>query len=349
MQKLQSICGRGENQSRASSARGAATPPTSVAIHTHTEPPTTNRSVSFRNTSSNHSPRQSSSDDGLSIVSNGVPSVRMQAVVLLAPVGLYGLMVLCSIPFGSLLFLMAAFLAVRQTVIFHLGGVVLKRDNKQLVGQVTCRFKVDLKGVLRYLSNTKEERRELKNGNGCADTSIIHIVACAVARALRKERRLNLRRVCIPWLFIDEHVMRGSESVSVSVMMEGDDKPITVDNVDRTSVQQVADNMRTARGQRKDLGHCLVIATPNYVEIDMETDAFPTHPSVGVIAVIGGVSLDRHSRRSNSNSQAPRPVLALSLTIGGPRQSSFTSSRRFAEEVQKLLQYPEMCDQDFDN
>jgi len=75
------------------------------------------------------------------------------------------------------------------------------------------------------------------------------------------------------------------------------------------------------------------------------------HSSVTVVAVIGGVRLDYGSRLPHSRSQrrtpsttSARPVLHLSLTIRCPHQTDIVACRRFAEDVQKLLQFPEMCD-----
>lgn len=275
------------------------------------------------------------------------PTVEQQATLLFAPLIAYRVLAFISLPLAAILFVIVAFMAVRQVVLLHLGDLVPDREEQGLVGPVTCRFKVDLKGVLRFIANKKEEREELKTGS--ADVSVLHIVACAVAKALKREEMLNVRRVRIPWLCIDVVAKCRGEHVSVSISQDAS-KPLTVQSVDESNVQAVADEMERLvvdDGRKDAIGRCLVLATPNYDRVDMETDAIPHHEGVKVVAVIGGVRLERNNTVRHSgfgSSNNPRPVLALSLSIANSRESDFIACRRFAEEVQKLLQFPEMCD-----
>ena len=296
------------------------------------------------------------------------PSVVTQAILLFVPVAMAKFAVLLQLPYPSLWFFLCVFVMIRRIVLLHLGEYIplngpnrnTERSRQQLTGPVTCRFQVDLKGVLRFIANKKEEREELKTGT--AEVSVVHIVACAVARALRDEPQLDKRRFSIPWLFIDVLCPNRHPDDGVSVTIsENEDEPITLKSVDKSGVQTVADQfaqLTKLKGRQQELGQCLVMATTNYDQIDMETDSVPIDPSVRVVAVIGGVRLEHnpHPARRASHGLPPnhnrslRPVLALSLTMGGPAgcpgmgSVDFVTCRRFAEEVQKLLQFPEMCD-----
>jgi len=297
------------------------------------------------------------------------PSVVTQAILLFVPVAVAKFVVLLELPYPSLWFFLCVFVMIRRIVLLHLGDYIplngpdhqnTEQSRRQLTGPVTCRFQVDLKGVLRFITNKKEEREELKTGT--AEVSVVHIVACAVARALRDEPQLNKRRFSIPWLFIDVLCLNSHPDDGVSVTIsENEGEPITLKSVDKSGVQTVADQLAQltkVKEQQQELGQCLVMATTNYDQIDMETDTAPIDPSVRVVAVIGGVRLEHnpHPARRASHGLPPnhnrslRPVLALSLTMGGPAgcpgmgSVDFVTCRRFAEEVQKLLQFPEMCD-----
>ena len=160
------------------------------------------------------------------------PSLAVTSLVLLTPVLLYS----CSrsnisattailAPCKELVFLASAWCAIRWVVLLHLGpsfydssltGRLTQTNSEDLVATMTCRFSVDLKGVLRYIANSKEAREEDKLSSD-RDISVTHIVVCALARALtklRKEETVTVvdqvrtfpsrsRRVNIPWLCVD--------------------------------------------------------------------------------------------------------------------------------------------------
>lgn len=275
------------------------------------------------------------------------PPLEAQAVVLLAPSLLHYLMNFFRVPFATLGFCFCAFLAIRRVVIWHLGETLPLSDEAHVLGPVTCRFAVPLKGVLRFIANKREERDELSNSH--ADVSIVHIVACALARALKKETTLHIRRVSIPWLLIDKVVHASSEPVDVSVSENGGGI-VTLKGVDSQTIQDIADGLSAAEdrtNKTKEVGQCLVLAVSNDGQSEMVTDAAPVHRNIAVVAVVGGVHLEhppQAPRSSGVNSMSPCPVLSLSLTITGHRHTDIVTCRRFADEVRKLLVYPEICD-----
>jgi hypothetical protein len=277
------------------------------------------------------------------------PPLEVQSIYLLAPIVLFRVVSFLGIPGAVLWFCLAVFLAVRHIVLLHFGEIVPKSTDLKVIGPVTCRFSVDLKGVLRFIANKKEEREELEGGT--AEVSVVHIVACAVARALKKEETLRQRRVKFPSLLIDECVQPTPDSVDVSVS-ENAGGLVTLKGVDKRGVQSIADelaDLHHVTDETRELGQCLVLATPDYDQTDMELDVAPVHPDVSVVAVVGGVRLSRNTRSSRSAGYgppagAPRPMLSVSLTINAAQQNDLAICRRFAEEVQKLLQFPEMCD-----
>ena len=124
---------------------------------------------------------------------------------------------------------------------------------------------------------------------------------------------------------------------------------VTLCGVEQRSIQSIADelsNADNAHGRVQSIGQCLVMASRNSEDSEIETDAFPIDPRVTIVAVVGGVRLDRNSPRSPGPSPiiAPRPLLSISITIADHHQSDLDICRRFSEEVRKLVQYPEMCD-----
>lgn len=277
-----------------------------------------------------------------------LPALESQAIVLFAPVVLYCLMNFCGIPCVALVFSLSVLLAVRQVVLWHLGDALSLSEEPSLVGPVTCRFTVDLKGVLRFIANKKEEREELNRGHADnTDVSVVHIVASALARALKKESALRSRRISIPWLLIDIVVDACAVDVSVS---ENGGGLVTLKGADSLKIQDIADVLSAAEGRTnktREVGQCLVLAMSNFDDSEMVIDAAPVHRDVAVVAILGGVHLEYpvKSHRSNgTNGASPRPVLALSLTINGQLQTDIVTCRRFADEVRKLLVYPEICE-----
>ncbi|GKY98253.1 hypothetical protein MPSEU_000783000 [Mayamaea pseudoterrestris] len=297
--------------------------------------------------------RQNSGDDDLSLVLSDsdrgahdqkrVPLV-VATTILLCPLLLYHTAIRLATPYPGLCFLASAFLVARQLVLLHYSAINTMLDSKvggPVTGSITCRFKVDLKGVLRFLANRKEERQP-----GSSDVSVVHIVARACAVALKKHQ-LHTKHLHVPFLLIDKYVPCGvDDHVSVSLVLEPDSSPVTVALVDEKSVHEVADaveKMRHNLEPSRDLGSCLVLASHNFDDSDIETDAVAVHPGVNLVAVIGSVALDRAQYTPKGLAASPRPTLQLSLTTTSEK-ATFSSSCRLAEEIQKLIMYPEICD-----
>jgi hypothetical protein len=287
------------------------------------------------------------SRDGIKVDNDDHLPVRgRQAAILIAPLLLYKVCILMGSSWSFPLFCLGVFLAVRQVAIQHLGKVLPHIPlETQIAGPVTCRFSVNLKGILRFIANKKEERTDLRRGT--SDVSVVHLVVAAISRALRKEPSLRSKTCTIPWLLIDERVDQSRESVRVSVS-ENAEGVVTLENVDNLSVQEIADEVKKLdswRDEAQNIGECLVLATPDFDSSNMEVDVTSGCSEVTVVAVIGGVHLERCSQKGRrANDERPRPMLSLSLTISAPYQTQIVAARRFAEEVQKVLQFPEMCD-----
>ena len=274
-----------------------------------------------------------------------IPSMYSQLITLLAPLFVYWVVSSLHIIGAGLTFCVMALLAVRTVVIWHIGDAVLsKKGNLPIVSHVTCRLRIDLKGILRYISNKNEERDEMKSRH--SDISAIHIVASALAHALKKEPLLLTRKVSIPWLFIRRVIDASDEPIDVSTCENGGDV-VTLSCVDRRTIQQIADCQKRTNNVNK-VGKCLILAMSNYDEGDMTTDAAPMHEDVTVVAVLGGVHLERNG--TTQSQVNPKPYLNISLTIVGTHQSiDLVTCRRFADEVRKLLQYPEICENMYDD
>jgi START domain len=280
-----------------------------------------------------------------------LPPLDQQAVLLIAPLVVYSLSAWSRAPpSASFWFALTLYVCVRELVLLHLGPPVSRLSSQLVLGSVTCRFQIDLKGVLRLIANKKEEREELKRGN--SEVTILHIVACAVATALKKEPTLCAKRVSIPWLCIDRLVQNDLEPLCVTFLFDNGDgfRAITIDKID-PNVQQVADDMKIASEHQwsRDgkIGTCLIVAAPNFDQVEMETDVIPMHPNVRVVCSIGGVDVARNVQERSGSSgrqQAPRPHLSLSLSVVNSDPSDYGACRRLAEDIQTLLRFPEMCD-----
>ena len=299
--------------------------------------------------------RQNAEDDeDMSLVvsgtsnTNGWKSVSLvkQGSLLILPLIIYDVAQRVEVIYPALWFLVGMLVVIRRLVLLILAGDRSSRFCKEpLIDRTHCRFKVDLKGVLRFLANKKEERKP----TGSSDVSVVHIVARACAVALEKQQ-LHTKHVSIPFLFIDQYVPCSKEHVSVSMVLEQDSYPVTVDRVNEKSVQEIADCAETARRNErkgsKPLGECLVLASHNFDDSDIEVDAVALDRGVNVVAVIGSVGLDRNPSRfmGRGGMGSPRPILQLSLTITSSTGTTFSGARRLAEEIQKLLIYPEICE-----
>lgn len=266
------------------------------------------------------------------------PGIMHQMAILFVPIALHRVAAFFNLQCTLHLFGISIFVAVRQLSLLHLGVRATARKHNMIeTGPITTRFQVDLKGVLRFIANKKEEREELNRG--IADVSVVHLVAAAVSTALQQEPALRMRRRRIPALLIDELIDRSSEPMSVSVLSGNNPAGLVcVQNVDGLSIQDIADIMSTLEADESLIGECLVLAAPNFETTNMQVESKLRHPHVSVVAVVGGVHVDRFPKSMNKK---PRPMISISLSID---TTSFAIGTQYAEEVQKLLQFPEMCD-----
>ena len=269
-----------------------------------------------------------------------LPSLPLQLIALWTPIFLHWAMSSGDMVGSGVISCFLVFVAIRTIVIWHIGDAIVdQKESTAIISHVTCRLRIDVKGILRYISNQQEERNEMKSKH--ADISVIHIVASALANALKKEPLLLTRKVSIPWLLIQRVVDASKEPIDVSISENGGDV-VTLSGVVRRNIQKIADCHKDTDHTSK-VGKCLILAMSHYDEGDMTTDAAPMKKDLTVVAVLGGVHLER-SGTTNSQTN-PKPYLNLSLTVTGTDQSvDLVTCRRFADEVRKLLLYPEMCE-----
>jgi hypothetical protein len=105
-------------------------------------------------------------------------------------------------------------------------------------------------------------------------------------------------------------------------------------------------------------GQCLIVLTHTNSEDDDQrssaTDSVGVEFSPGrlpegldVLVVVGGVRLLKSSSGAPqplARAPPPKPILSLSLTVNNTSILDIGKCHTFAEEVQKLVQFPELCD-----
>ena len=118
---------------------------------------------------------------------------------------------------------------------------------------ITCRLTVDLKGVLRFIANKEEERREQPN-SGLAEISVTHIVLSALAQSMPKLNEFKKTRIYYPWLWIDGYLDEQHEenkstaeidSLTIAIMTKKGHL-IRVPNAAQRTVQDIADHIANA-------------------------------------------------------------------------------------------------------
>jgi hypothetical protein len=276
-----------------------------------------------------------------------LPSLEQQAMVLLAPVLLHKLALICGLPGSSLVFVLSVFCALRQVVLMHLGAHL--GHSAMAVNTVTCRFWVDPKGMQRFVANKREEREELQSKKTMEVIQPLHLVVSAVARALQVSNQICRQRVQYSMLFIDRVVSTYKGSVDVTVVEN--DQCLTVRNV--TTAQSVTDiaksltaSIATSSPYYRRCGQCLVVALDDSENSQLIFDATSENRDIVVIAVIQGLrKIDGGSpsvalRRGRGSTFK----VAVSLTIQGQSESLIQDAKAFAQELQKMLQFPEICE-----
>jgi len=311
--------------------------------------------------------------------------LTLTAVLLLTPLVLWSFANSLDLPGKEAYFILAALLAVRAVVLSNLGARFDGSDVQPNVEKVTCRFSVDLKGVLRFIANRKEEQEEEQIES--TEVSVIHIVIGAIAVAMAETEPLKCKRVYNPLIGIDGYYFSRKGGVDISLLVPStehgkQDDIYHLNGIGSMSVQSIADRILEEQERMNEngksanlltsamdllghlsswiglshdttLGRCLVIASPDHSDhAEVDIDAAPLIGSnVNVAVVVGGVRLVRDatpgvsSGRSTSVSikSPPKPTLSMSITIDCPI-CNVAASRRFAERVQQLVQFPEMCE-----
>jgi len=285
-----------------------------------------------------------------------MPRYASRAVVIFAPMVAFR-------EFGAfgVAFSMASFWSIRRVLLWNPPPLV--------ADTITCSFTVDLKGIYRFIANAKEDREKQQLAH--EDITIVHVVACAVAKALVLEKALCTRHVYIPSLFLYVNMDMSGEPIDVSVSFLTNSKElrqqppaggiVTLHGVDRRNVQSIADELtRTAATERHEAGFlarllgaprygaCWVLAPSSGCETVATRPPIKLPPGVAVMAVMGNV-VDAPSvaGTGHSSSSSPRSELSISLTMPVPKQDNDVAAcRRYAADVQKLLRFPEMCERE---
>jgi hypothetical protein len=291
----------------------------------------------------------------------------------------------------AVVFCTAAFFAIRNVVVRYLGDELDARKSQLLKSHqgdpVTCRLSVDLKGVLRFMTMKKEEKKEraaTTNHQSAidADISVVHIVGIALARAMQQHSDCwKRRRVRIPFLWIDGYYEYPSQTLDVSVSITPGNQ-VCLRDFRCKNAQGAANALVAAEQQEHEAsswmtaltlaleglcdvmctkprnGRCLIVLTETESEnetraINSSSDRGTIDVSLGslpndldVVVVVGGVHLKRQigSVASPLRTSPPKPVLSLSLTINTASVLDLARYRSFAEDLQKLVEFPELCE-----
>ncbi|KAG7350965.1 PH domain containing protein [Nitzschia inconspicua] len=259
-------------------------------------------------------------------------TVEKEAMVLLAPLALYKLLSIISIRYAALCFAVGFLLALQWTIRRHLLTVfrVLPKSQKQKLGNffakgsTSCRFNVDLKGVLRFLANEKEAGDDHIANE--PEILISHILVRALGKAMSQLSHLAARQYTfMPPLYAVDVVFHDHKT----------SKAIWIDRPDEMTVQEIAEFFtrdqplktlwQTAMGPT-----CHIFTSPDsdhaQVDLDVVLERVP------ITVCVSGIRLEKENRQ---------PSLCVAITI---LSTDIDECRAFAETVQKLIQFPEMLD-----
>ena len=329
-------------------------------------------------------------------------SLPLTAVILLLPVLVHHLSstsgMLSEIFVGlwwfvhpAILFCVTAFVAVRYVVVSSLGYEIQQEVPQQISGgTTTCQFSVDLKGVLRFIGMKREEKNERSQAKGAAssssqaEVSVVHIVATALAKAMRNHATCwNYRRVKLPLLLIDGCYHYPSSKLALSVSLASG-RLLTIEDFRLKNIPAVANALLAAeKASQEDIhsswmlplsqsiskllslptgqprhGRCLIVLTKTDSAADNQTSKSSDAPGVeitqcqlpddlDVLVVVGGIRLQRNTGAvmgSPARALPPKPILSLSLAINTASVLDVAKCNAFAEDLQKFIQFPELCD-----
>lgn len=309
----------------------------------------------------------------------------------------------------EVIFLLTFYFAVQRWAAVQLGSPIFYSDGSSTVrnigvgghvglgtGKSISRFGVELKGVLRYIKNKKEENRESSVSNNelnsvttGAEIAVSHIVVKAIARTMSEMSIFNTRRASIPLLGIQGFYQRKSIDISVvtgiNCESKGANHAVLLENVDSLSVREIANHllsksrddsyphrrveddlqatfldtvfkkwvkilsyfMSSLIGEKstdilygtEKFGSCVVLTSPNSENSDVDIEVCPASSlGVNMVVVVGSVRVIRDTKDGSI-----RPALSMSINIDCP-PASVASCRKFSERVQRLIQFPEICD-----
>lgn len=284
-----------------------------------------------------------------------------------------------------LLFCVTAFFAVRYVVLQTLGERLLVPVLSGRCSPTTCRFAVDLKGVIRFINMKKEEKNHSPRTQYTpAEISMVHIVAIALVKAMKSHSECwNYDRVRVPLLGIDGYFRYPGRALDL--LVASDDRIVTLKGFEYDNVQAVATDLLAAEKELRSRqpsrwfaslteslakflpfagslqaghGRCLILLTQTDAEGDTQRDNFRntgveilpgTLPEgLDVLVVVGSVRFARSKTgvagRGSPRGPQPKPILPLSITINTATVSDMTKCGALAEELQKLIQFPELCD-----
>ncbi|CAB9508003.1 expressed unknown protein [Seminavis robusta] len=361
------------------------------------------RRLSFdQTTTTQASPTETPPGESEAFVAGTEISILQSALILLMPLMLHrclssSWLIISSgiFEFGflhpALIFCCSVFLAIRYVVLRSLGPAAPSDKSRQLQfhqgGPVTCQVSVDLKGVLRFVSMKKEEKKEVAEASNqeqsAAEVSVVHIVAIALAKAMRQHADCwKVRRVNLPYLLIQGLYRYPSSVLDLSVSTKtGHVQALTDFQYDKA--QDVADALASEEAQLQNdfqtfdwmpwalkwvcslgsaaepkHGRCLVVLTESDTDdenkgsksrsndagsIDLTIGTLPD--DLDVVVMVGGIRLQRASVGSPLRTSPPRPVLSLSVTINTASLLDIAKCRAFAEDLQKLVQFPELLEE----
>jgi hypothetical protein len=264
-------------------------------------------------------------------------TVEKEAVVLLAPLLLYKLLAFFSVALASLSFVLTTSLAIKWVVGRNLLTIlrVLPRSNKEhgapliksVKGCTTCRFTIDLKGVLRFLENEREARSDASSGAERPEILVSHLLVRAVAKAMNELPHLVARQYpFFPPLYAADVVFHDHVT----------GKGTWVNRADEMTVQEIAEYFTTEHPMPKSFWQnlvgatCHIVTSPDsdhaQVDLDLSLDGVP------VCVCVSGIRLEKQNRQ---------PSLSVAITI---RSTNIEECREFAETVQKSIQFPETLD-----
>ena len=186
-----------------------------------------------------------------------------------------------------------------------------------------------------------------------SEISVTHIVMSALAQSLVKYPSFNRTHISYPLLLVDGYVSN-NDSVHMGIPNPSGGL-VSVQIVKHKTVQEIANALAQAEHiltetkkaepisllsqllssslwqQSTPIPQFVVMATPDSDHCQVDIDA-GNLPGVTVAVVVSGIRLVQK-----------KPTLSMSLTIQSPLPVE--TCREFAEHVQKLVQFPEMCDE----